>query len=388
MPKLYACPFCGSEAHWNPAEHALVCISCDARSPANVELGAAGETLIQEHALAVNLREAPDTARGWQAAKTEMRCDTCGAISVFDPNYDVAKCDFCGASAFVALAELKQSLRPESVLEFKITEGEARESVRRWYAQRWLAPKELQEKALTDTVRGLYIPYWTFDATAVARWRSPDGSLHPFAASPAATENGAELRFDDVLVPASRGLNHDALITLEPFPTAELKAYHPGFVAGWVVERYQLDLANAAVVGRQRMNRDLETLYAQQTGRKFDKTLRFEASYSEQTFKLILVPVWILNYLFRGEPYQILVNGYTGKITGSYPTSETKSSMAAVLGIITLALLAWKLPLNVLLVLGIPALFVGWLLHRARKQRNEVFSPSEAGCHVRSDRSK
>ena len=36
--------------------------------------------------------------------------------------------------------------------------------------RQWLAPNTLRTKALTDTVKGVYLPYWTFDAQAHARW--------------------------------------------------------------------------------------------------------------------------------------------------------------------------------------------------------------------------
>jgi hypothetical protein len=33
---------------------------------------------------------------------------------------------------------------------------------------------------------------------------------------------------------------------IEPFPTKELVPYNAGFLSGWVVERYQIDLVAAA----------------------------------------------------------------------------------------------------------------------------------------------
>lgn len=321
-----------------------------------MELDASGSYQIKEHFLAENLRNVPEAARGWQVPKTEVRCETCGAISVFDDGVDVGRCDFCGATAFVPYAELKQSLRPESVLEFKLSEGAARESVRRWYARRWLAPADLQEHALTDTVRGLYIPYWTFDATASVHWLSPEDSP--------ATLRG-ETRFDDVLVPASGGLNHAALAALEPFPTRQLKPYNPALVSGWVVERYHLDFANAAVTGRQHMERELRGRLARESG-KSPQDLRCVISFSRQSFKPILVPVWVLNYLFRGEPYQVLVNGYTGKITGSHPVSGAKSSVATAVVAVALLALAWALPFPAGLAVVLPAAIIGWYFHRRR----------------------
>ena len=79
----FHCPACGGEAHWNPAKHALICPFCGTESPA--ELHTRGEdTVIVEHDLVAALRAIPDSARGWQAEKTSVQCQSCRAISVFD----------------------------------------------------------------------------------------------------------------------------------------------------------------------------------------------------------------------------------------------------------------------------------------------------------------
>ena len=79
----FPCPACGAEANWNPAKQALVCPFCGTESPATLQtLGA--DTAIVEHDLAAALASIPDSARGWQAAKTSVRCQSCQAISVFD----------------------------------------------------------------------------------------------------------------------------------------------------------------------------------------------------------------------------------------------------------------------------------------------------------------
>src|SRR6185369_6435101 len=70
--------------------------------------------------------------------------------------------------------------------------------------------------------------------------------------------------FDDDLVCASVGVHPALLRGIEPFPTTELKPYDPGFVAGWIVERYQIDLAAAAARAREAMEAKLQALCAQQ----------------------------------------------------------------------------------------------------------------------------
>ncbi|MGC4073326.1 MAG: hypothetical protein QM760_12580 [Nibricoccus sp.] len=387
-PKQYPCPTCGSEARWDPAEHALVCISCETRAPADDELNGLDGQDIKEHILTLRLRNAPDSERGWQSEKQELRCETCGAISVLDQDCMTGGCTFCGSSVLSSYTELKPSLRPESVLPFKITESQVRESVRMWYGRQWLAPAALKTRAMTDTVRGMYIPCWTFDARASAHWTATTGSGENRSIGFSGNEESGhvEVQFDDVLVPASQGLNHDMLTELEPFPTNELKPYHPGFLAGWPVERYHLDLANAAVLGRQRMDRQMKSICAERNRNQKHRGLQISTNYSEQTFKHVLVPVWILNYLFAGEPYQVLVNGYTGKITGSFPVSRAKISTCAIAAVAVALPVAFYHP--VLVTLGAVAALALYLsVRRSYKSTLETF-PSSTPPYVRSLRPK
>src|SRR5438105_4285671 len=141
--KKFSCPACGGEAQWNSARKALICPFCGATSPAQAELTSTGEELITEHDLATALRGIPDAQRGWQARKTSVKCQSCQAISVFDPERVGQRCDFCGSSALVPYQEIKEAFRPESLLPMKVSENQVRDSIRRWYGSRWLAPNKL-----------------------------------------------------------------------------------------------------------------------------------------------------------------------------------------------------------------------------------------------------
>src|ERR1044071_4400945 len=171
----FSCPACGAEAQWNPDKQALICPYCGVTSPAQAELTATGEQLIKENDLAAALRSIPDDQRGWQAQKTSVRCQSCQAISVFDAARVGQRCDFCGSSALVPYEEIKEAFRPESLLPMKISETQVRDSIRQWYGSRWFAPNKLKRAALTDTVKGVYIPYWTFDAQVHADWTAESG---------------------------------------------------------------------------------------------------------------------------------------------------------------------------------------------------------------------
>ncbi len=351
--KKFTCPACGGEAQWNPAKKALICPFCGTTSPAQAELTATGEELIVEHDLVTALRGVPDSRRGWDAQKTSVRCQSCQAISVFDSSRVGQRCDFCGSSALVPYEEIKEAFRPESLLPMKVGENQVRDSVRRWYSSRWFAPNKLKRMALTDIVKGLYIPYWTFDAQVHADWTAESGyyyyvtETYQDAQGKTQTRQVQKIRwepssgsldhfFDDELVPASRGVHADMLRRIEPFPTKELVPYKAGFLSGWVVERYQIDLVAAAKAARDQMDEEMTSMCAARVPGDTHRNLQVDTDYSGQTFKHILVPIWLLTYNYGARNFQVLINGYTGAIAGKYPKSWIKI-LLAILAVIAAA---------------------------------------------------
>lgn len=351
----FSCPSCGAEAQWNPARKALVCPFCGTVSPAELKVDGSG---IEERDLATALRNIGDEKRGWDAEKTSVKCQSCQAISVFDPSRVGQRCDFCGSSSLIPVEQMKAPIRPESLLEFKLPDTEVRDLVRKWYGSRWFAPNALNARALTDTVHGFYIPYWTFDAQVHADWTADAGyhyyETESFTDAQGRTQSRQVQRtrwvpaageldhfFDDELVPASKGVSAALLARIEPFPTAsDLKPYDPGYLSGWVVEQYQIDLIAAAQRSREIMDRKLEALCAEQVPGDTQRGLQVDADYGQQTFKHVLVPVWVLGYTYGSQVYQVVVNGYTGAIAGRHPLSWIKITLAVLAALVVILIVA------------------------------------------------
>jgi hypothetical protein len=341
----FHCPACGAEAHWSPAKQALICPFCGTESSA--VLPERDATIIGEHDLQAALMSIPASARGWQAAKTSVRCQSCQAISVFDPGTVGRRCDFCGSSQLVPYEQVEDAFRPESLLPFKVSEAQARDLVRTWYGKQWFAPNGLGRKALTDTVHGLYLPYWTFDANADAEWTAESGEYYYVR------QNGKQVRrvrwtpasgalshvFDDQLVPASVGVHANLLRGVEPFPTATVVPYDAGYLAGWTVERYQIDLPTAAVDVKRQMQESLRALCATAVPGDTHRNLDVRASYTGERFKHVLVPVWLLSYVYHGRSYQVVLNGVTGAIAGERPWSWIKIALLVLVVLIVLYVL-------------------------------------------------
>jgi len=346
----FSCPSCGAEAQWNPAKKALVCPFCGTESPASAELAPSGAQTIVEHDLVAALRGIPDDQRGWQAKKISVKCQSCQAISVFDAERVGQRCDFCGSSALVPYEEIKEAFRPESLLPMKVSENQVRDSIRRWYGTRWFAPNALKNAAMTDTVKGLYIPYWTFDAQVHADCTAESGYYYYETETYQDSDGKTQTRqvqkirwefssgqldhfFDDELVPASRGVQPDLLRKVEPFPTKELVGYNSGFLSGWVVERYQIDLVAAAKAARDEMDSEMCRLCSGQVPGDTQRNLQVNTDYSGQTFKHILVPIWLLTYNYGARNFQVVINGVSAAIAGRYPKSWVKVALAVLAGL-------------------------------------------------------
>jgi predicted RNA-binding Zn-ribbon protein involved in translation (DUF1610 family) len=333
----HPCPACGAQAEWNPGKQKLVCPFCGTESPYRVT--AAGE--IQELDLVRALREMPDDQRGWETERRTVQCQSCKAVSVFDPKRVGQRCDFCGSPELVAYEEIKSPIRPQSLLPFKVSESSVREQIRRWYKSKWLAPGSLKTRALVDTVKGIYIPYWTFDANVVCPWEADAGHYYYTTESYRDGQGREQTRqvqhvrweaasgvvehfFDDEPIPGTRGVSHALLRQIEPFPTKELLAYDTSYLSGFVVEHYQIVLLDAAKASEEAMHEQLEQLCGAQVPGDTYRNLVIHPTYSARTFKHILVPIWLLTYTYGAKVFQVLVNGATGRMAGQYPKSFWK----------------------------------------------------------------
>lgn len=304
-----------------------------------MEVSPGGE--VKENDLATALRSLPADQRGWKAEKRAVKCQSCQAITVFDPSRVAQRCEFCGSAQIVPYEEIKAPISPEGLLPFTVPEATVRESLRTWYGNRWFAPNRLKRAAMTDTVRGVYLPYWTFDAQVHADWQAESGYYYYVTESYRDANGNTQTRqvqhirwepssgmldhfFDDELVPATRGADPDLLPKIEPFPTKQLTPYAASYVAGWPVEQYQIDLIAAAQAARSRMEAKMQSMCASQVPGDTHQNLQVQADFSGQTFKHLLLPVWLVSFDYGARSFQVLVNGVTGQVAGKYPKSAWK----------------------------------------------------------------
>lgn len=324
------CAGCGFEAQWNAAKQALVCPYCGTVAPMTI---AADGALIEAHDAGRVLRAITDESRGWATERTPVRCTTCNAISLFEPERVGGRCDFCGASTLLPFDRPSRPIRPAGVLPFALGESDVRERVR----------MAMGGGASVLSVAGLYVPYWRLTVDVYVHWSAlvDEGTKDHPDYHPA--DGGFSDVQDDWLVPATRGLPESLHLRLGDFPLDQLRPYAPEFVRGWVVEQYQIDLVAASEWVCERSVANAPARYRRQCHmevptRRYSNLL-IGATSSVQTFSHVLLPVWRIEVATPKGPTTVLVNGATGAIAGA---PGRAAGVPLAIGALTLfALAAW-----------------------------------------------
>jgi DNA-directed RNA polymerase subunit RPC12/RpoP len=335
----YPCPQCGADIVWHPGAARLRCDYCGFAR----EVAPSDDSAVRERPLAEELARPRDL--GWGISRKRYRCATCGAIETVEPGIAATRCAFCGTPSVIEAPARDDLVRPAGVLPFRVSRQQALERFRAWLGSLWFRPSDLRQRAELDgSMQGVYVPFWTFDAATVSRWRAEAGTRRGSGRNARVdwrpVAGTLEHLFDDLPVPGSTGLAGGEAQALEPFPTAELVPYDPGYLAGFVAEEYQRPLDAAWRDARARMEAILREACRAEVPGDLCRNLRVETTWSALAVKSGLLPVWIAAYRYGGKRFGYLVNGATGKATGSAPWSWLKIGLALAAVVTLLLLLA------------------------------------------------
>ena len=275
----------------------------------------------------------------------EVRCDGCGATVTFSPPDVAGTCSFCGVAIVAQPVSADPLVAPEGILPFAISQAQSSNAVKEWISSRWFAPNALKRLASQESVDGVYLPFWTYDAYTTSHYRGERGEH--YYETEHYTERDAQGNtvtrtrqvqktrwysasgtvsrwMDDVLVPATTSVSRTRLASLEPWDLASLKPYEPIFLPGFKAQRYQVDLPAGFEEAKTIIAPFIREDVKEDIGGDEQRIHEIVTSYSAVTFKHLLLPVFIGAYRFRERVYQVLVNARTGEVQGDRPYSFWK----------------------------------------------------------------
>ncbi|MDH5493868.1 MAG: hypothetical protein OEY14_18100, partial [Myxococcales bacterium] len=332
----FPCSGCGApNMRFDASSGALRCEFCGTETAVGREEGSSS---IVERSLEAGLSNA--LGRGFGAEVRRVACSTCGASVSFDPRQTSTRCDFCGSPHVLEQPADPNLVRPEALIPFSIEQSVARAKFSDWLGGLWFRPSDLKARASVGDVQGVYVPYWTFDSRVDSQWTAESGTYYyesetywdrdPNGNSIQKTRQVRKIhwrpawgqradRFDDVLVCASRGLPEVLADQLRTFNTQSLRPYDPGYLSGFRAEEYGIGLDTAWAKGVSKMEATQRARCSGDVPGDTQRNLNVANHFSEQSFKHILLPIWISSYRYQDKPYRFLVNGQTGEVQGEAP---------------------------------------------------------------------
>jgi predicted RNA-binding Zn-ribbon protein involved in translation (DUF1610 family) len=290
-------------------EEDLFCANCGREAPPSEERRQAGPTLLATH---------------------NFECQGCGASMSYDASAQSLRCPFCGSTNLQEQQDAK-ILRPQWVVPFAITQADALSRLRAWLGSSFWRPGDLSSRAEVTTLTQVYVPFWIFSARVITFWtadssRTPAGARgdwYPLAGENRALHNGLVIGASSVLTPAETS-------AICPYDLASVVPPEEVDLDNVVYEQFRVPRKYARPLAHQALEQaELETCrqYVPENCRNLKVNVRVEGLTGEP----VLLPVWIMAYQYRDQVYRSLVNGQSGRCTGTAPTSYRK--IAAAIGI-------------------------------------------------------
>lgn len=381
----YPCENCGASLKFAPGQTVLTCDYCGhvqqisagaGRAPARqtsggvdgdrtlLEIPQTGRALQWDAQHKADLSEIPlerglglDAGSDLAESVRTVSCPNCGAKIEVSTGQHATDCPFC-ATPVVTDTGQTRLIKPQGVLPFVLTEEQAKAALDDWLGRLWFAPSGLTAYARRGRrMRGIYSPFWTFDASTASSYAGMRGDYHYETRYVTTQVNGQRRQvpqqirhvrwsrrqgrvsrgFNDVLIMAATSLPRRFTDALTPWDLSHLEPYDPQYVVGFEAEGYTVPLADGHRIARQEMAAVIAMDVRRAIGGNEQRVEQIATDFTAETFKHILLPVWTAAYRYNGNSYRFVVNGQSGRVQGERPWSIWKIALAVVIALIALA---------------------------------------------------
>ena len=327
----YKCPCCGGAIEFDANSQNLKCPYCDTEfEPETLksydeDLNNAGEEKIEWESRPENQ---------WDESETEginvYVCDSCGGEIIGDETLAATKCPYCDNSVVIK-GKLSGDLKPDYVIPFKIDKKGAKEAYKNHLKGKRLLPKVFKNENHIDEIKGMYVPFWLFDADAEAdaRYRATrshtwnDANYIYTKTSYYSITRGGSLGFEHIPVDGSEKMADELMESIEPFSFDGAVDFQTAYLAGYLADRYDVSAEESISRANERLRRTTEEAFkATVNGYSTVTTESVNVRLANGSSKYALYPVWILNTTWNDKKYTFAMNGQTGKFVGDLPLDK------------------------------------------------------------------
>lgn len=328
MVRSYSCPGCGAVMEFDAEKQKMVCSHCGTACTVE-EL----DNILQYDVERQDEISGQFEDNGERGDFKEFKCPSCGADILTDENTSATFCSFCGRPNLIE-DRLTGVDMPSVVIPFKIEKDSAKVKYLSWAKKGLLTPSGFYKDSTIQKISGIYVPFWLYnynakiDLTAECtkvRHETRGNYRYTYTDHYMVTRD-VESNYERIPVDASEKMPDDMMDKLEPFSYQDMTKFEMPYLSGYYSEKYNYTADQMSERAEKRIReyilqtaRDTIKGYSTVNIRHSNSRLhKIKAEYG-------LMPVWILNYRYKGKDYMFTLNGQTGKIVAEKPISKGKA---------------------------------------------------------------
>ncbi len=326
----YKCPCCDGAIEFDSNLQKMKCPYCGTEFDVET-LASYDEVLKSSHADNMQWQTASgEWAEGEADGLRVYSCNTCGGQIVCDETTAATACPYCG-NPVVMMGQLSGDLKPDYVIPFKLDKKAAIDALKRHYCGKKLLPKVFKDQNHIDEVKGMYVPFWLFDADADAnirykatRLRSwSDGSYRYTETSTYSVIRNGSIGFERVPVDGSTKMDDALMESIEPYDFSDAVDFQTAYLSGYLADKYDVNSEQSVSRANERIKKSTQDAFAS-TVTGYNSVIPVSSSIDLKNgkAKYALYPVWILNTTWNGQKYTFAMNGQTGKFAGDLPMDK------------------------------------------------------------------
>ena len=326
----FKCPRCGANTAYSIADGGLTCTYCGYhQAPAMLPVGENAEGA----EFTVDVVE--QAGRGWGVERKELACQNCGARTTL-PAQDLSHtCPFCGSNNVVHRQAPQDALRPRFLVPFKLEKDAVRTTARSWLGSSWMTPRTLSHAASRAEFTAIYLPAWSFDMSASGAWRAEVGYKSDDDIKWRWKDGSVRQGYNEHLVSGTTRIPPGLLAKIWNFDVKDLAAYEPSFLAGFQAQAYDVQLDPAWEAARndlreETMKRAREQALEPSNAKKL-RNFSLTVDFADEEWRYLLLPFYLAAYQHNGKPYQVVINGQTGSISGQRPADWRRVGVVVAL---------------------------------------------------------
>lgn len=277
----------------------------------------------------VNVEESTEEV---QTELVTYKCSDCGATIVCDDQTSATFCLYCGNTAILK-DKLVGKFQPDLIIPFKVDKEDAQKAFIEMTKKKPFVPKEFVSTKNIEKITGLYVPFWLYefnvdgevdaDGVRITNWTS--GDRYYTKKDFYKLIRSGSMTYKRVPVDGSTRFANDMMNSIEPFYYHYLTKFHPGYLSGYLAEKYDIEANDCEDEAKKRSLNSAQDIMVNDMGNYSSKVVVYNTlSAKKKKVEYALLPVWMVNVKYKDNYYLFAMNGQTGEFVGNVPIDKKK----------------------------------------------------------------